>query len=120
MGQFLNLESFFQRPHIPICRRDREQLGEIYTRNDGKRHAFANWLIALMWEEDEIDTGWKTIVYPVEEGRAFWLVPPIFYTTASSTFDKAWRLSEAIKACSHNDELTEKYVHPYWDDWAKV
>ncbi len=70
MGQFLNLESFFQRPHIPIGQRDKEQLGEIYIRNDGS-HAFANWLIALMWEEDETDAGWKTIVYPVAKGRAF-------------------------------------------------
>ena len=41
MGQFLNLESFFQRPQIQIGQRDKEQLGEIYIRNDGKRHAFA-------------------------------------------------------------------------------
>lgn len=120
MCQCLNLNDFFQRTPVPIGQRDRDRLEEIYFRNDGKRHTFTHWLIALMWHEDETSSGWKTIIYPVAEGRVFWVIPPLFCTSAPATFEKAWRLSEAIKASSCIDRLTEHYVHPYWDDWEKV
>lgn len=120
MSQFFNLQNLFQRPLVPIGNRDKEELGEIYQIKDGKDQGFTHWLLALLWHEDESCAGWKVVVFPVGERRVFWLVPPLFYTSSPSSFENAWKLSEAIKECSGKDRITEKFVNPYWDNWSEL
>jgi hypothetical protein len=120
MSQFLNLGNLFQRPLVPIGEHDRSELKEIYPREDGNDQGFTHWLVSLWWSDDEWKSGWKVTVFPVSEERAFWLVPPLFHTTAPSTFDNAWKLSEAILTSCCKDRLTDSFVHPYWDDWDKI
>lgn len=119
MLQFLDFNNLFQRPLVPIGKHDKNELEVIYPSRSGKPRDFTEWLIALLWCEVE-GSGWKVIVFPVEEGRAFWLVPPLFHTDAPASFDKAWRLSEVIRKCSQSDQLTVKFANPYWDDWSAV
>ncbi|KIL42004.1 hypothetical protein SD70_03895 [Gordoniibacillus kamchatkensis] len=119
MLQYLDFGHFFHRLPIPIGKHDKNELEAIYPGKDGKPRDFTYWLIALMWSEEEV-SGWKVIVFPVAEGRAFWAVPPLFHTDAPSSFDKAWKLSETLRAYSRGDQLTQKFVNPYWDDWAAV
>jgi hypothetical protein len=119
MLQFLDLESLFQRPPVPIGKLDRAELETIYPRGNGKARGFTHWLIALLWHE-EADSGWKVVVFPVADGTAFWCVPPLFHTEVPAAFQKAWKLSEVIRTCSRNDELTAKFANPYWDDWSSV
>lgn len=119
MLQFLDFNHFFQRPLVPIGKHDKQELEAIYPSSNGKPRGFTHWLIALMWYES-FGTGWRVIVFPVEEGKAFWHVPPLFHTDAPSTFDKAWKLTEVLKTVSLGDQLTEKYANPYWDDWSEL
>lgn len=119
MLQFLDLENLFQRPLVPIGKQDKAELESIYLSSSGKARGFTHWLIALMWYEDE-SVGWKVVVFPVVEGTAFWLVPPLFHTDAPSSFRKAWKLSEQLRSVSCNDQLTAKFANPYWDDWSAI
>ncbi|WP_199620282.1 hypothetical protein [Paenibacillus alkalitolerans] len=120
MSQLLNLGNLFQRPLVPIGKNDQNELKQIYPRKDGIAQAFTHWLIALWWSEGEWSAGWKVTVFPVSEERVFWSVPPLFHTTAPSSFDNAWKLSQAILTSSRKDQLTDAFVHPYWDDWDKL
>ncbi|MCZ8513982.1 hypothetical protein O9H85_16445 [Paenibacillus filicis] len=120
MGSFLHLADLYPRPLIPIGREDRMGLEDMYTGKDGRPGKFTDWLIALMWVEDPPDRGWKVVVFPVSVHSVFWASPPLFHTLAPGTFEKAWKLSEAIKTSSEQDRLTRTFVHPYWDYWEAI
>ncbi len=92
----------------------------MYTSKEGKSIRFTHWLVVLLWYAEQETNGWKVMVFPVSEERVFWTVPPLFHTLAPSSFEKAWKLSEAIQASCQSDQLTLKFVHPYWDNWAAI
>lgn len=120
MCHFLNLVELFQRPAVLIGQQDKHELKEMYTSRDGRSPRFTHWLVVLLWCEERETDGWKVMVFPVSEEKVFWMVPPLFRTMEPSSFENAWKLSEAIRASCQSDQLTLKFAHPYWDNWNAI
>lgn len=67
-----------------------------------------HWLIALIWCECDMQSGWKVSVYPICPERPFWYLSPYFETTSLHPFDLAFKISEVLVNHSEQDVLTKR------------
>ncbi|MBA4603848.1 hypothetical protein [Thermoactinomyces mirandus] len=99
-------KDFYDKSVVTVGENDQAALRKWNHEKGGASEAFTHWLIALVWIEDDGNSGWKVFVYPVSEDKPFWHSSPFYETRSLYPIDMALKLSKILEAHSRRDLLT--------------